>query len=286
MNMAHTAAQMEHAPKQAARQVQPWVERLARLGYAAKGVVYLVIGILAVEGALGRGGGPTNTQGALAVILQQPFGRFLLGLVGVGLAGYALWRLATAVFDPERQGTDAKGILTRIGYAISGLAYGALAYTAFRLLSGTALNRSNMAVTWTSKLLSMPWGQWLVGLVGAAVIGVGLYGLYTAATAGFRKHMDLHGAHTNAVVGLGRFGYAARGVVFGAIGAYLIRAAVTFNPQQARGLQGAQTALAGQPGGPWILLAVALGLIAYGLFMFAEARYHRVNLDAGTSAAR
>lgn len=265
--------------------IQPWVVRLARLGFAAKGVIYLIMGLLALRAAIQRGGQqPTNTQGALEVILREPFGRFLLAIVAVGLLGYALWRLTEAFFDPEHLGARPKGALTRVGYAISGLAYGGLAYTAWRLVTGAAIHRGNWAAAWTARILSLPLGQFLVGIAGIAIIGVGLYGLYCAYAAPFLAQMDLSGLspeQRRGVEVLGRLGNAARGVVFGIIGGYVLRAAVTFNPHQVRGLQGAQTSIQHHPGGALLLGLVALGLVAYGVFMFAEARSHRVRLPSG-----
>ncbi len=273
--------QASGAAAQAAQQTKPWVERLARLGYGAKGVIYLVIGVLAMQASFGVGRGPTNTQGALQVILGQPFGRILLALVAIGLVGYALWRILTALLDVEHEGTDAKGIVTRIGYAVSGLIYGGLAWTALRLLTGSPTDRGNWAQALTARMLSAPSGQWLVGAAGLLVVAVGLYNLYAAYKAPFVDKLDLAGLkpqQRSAVIGLGRLGYGARGVVFGLIGIYLTHAALSSSSQGVRGMQGAQTSLAHQPGGPWILCAVAVGLVAYSLFMLVEARYHRIHV--------
>lgn len=149
------------------QQARPWVENLARCGYAAKGFVYILIGILALQAALGAGGQATDTQGALLKISQQSFGRVLLFLMGIGLAGYALWRLVMAVWDSEDKGRDAKAMIQRIGYGLSGLAYGALAGTAFQLVLGAQVRGGNSTrYDWTARALAQPSGRWLIGFGG------------------------------------------------------------------------------------------------------------------------
>ncbi|HEV2129901.1 MAG TPA: DUF1206 domain-containing protein, partial [Longimicrobiaceae bacterium] len=130
------AGQAHRHARHAAHGASPWVEGLARLGYAAKGVVYLIVGGLAAQAALGSGGQTTGSEGALSTILRQPLGQVLLGAVAVGLAGYALWRFVQAALDPEHRGTDAKGIAIRLGYAISGVIHAGLAIEAARMVLG------------------------------------------------------------------------------------------------------------------------------------------------------
>lgn len=276
------ASTVRDGAAQATRQARPWAERLGRLGYAAKGLIYLIVGVLAAETALGRREHPTNTQGALDVLLRAPLGRPLLAIVAVGLAGYALWRLADALLDAEGEGRDARGIVTRIGYAASGAVYAGLAWTAGKLVTGAAVDRSNWAQAHAAQLLTAPWGRWLLGAAGVVVLAVGVYGLYAAWAAPFRDKMDVPGRHEAWVIGLGRFGSAARGIVFGLIGLGLLRAALAGNAHQVRGMQGAQAGLVHEPGGAGLLLGVAAGLMAYGVFMLAEARCHRIRVPDGT----
>ena len=258
-----------------------WIERLARFGYAAKGVVYGIVGLLAAQAAFGSGGQTTDTKGALSAIVTQPFGKFLLSLVAIGLIGYSLWRFIQAIKDPEHKGTKPKGLAQRIGYAANGFIYGSLALSAIRIVIGSGSGgNSNSTQDWTGKLLSQPFGQWLVGTIGAAVIGLGFYQLYKAYKAKFRKEMDLSqvsNVQQNWIIAIGRFGLAARGVVFCIIGFFLIQAARQYDPSEVRGLGEALQVLQQQPYGPWLLGIVALGLVAYGIYMIIQGRYRHLN---------
>lgn len=278
-NMAMASA--ERQARDSVRQASPWLVGLGRLGHAAKGVVYLLIGALAVQVALGRGGETTDSSGALARIADAPFGRFLLIAMMVGIVGYALWRLLQALLDTDGEGTDAEGIAKRLGYAGSAVIYAGLALTALQLLrtGTTGESGSQSAQDWTARLMAQPFGRWLVAVAGLLVIGIGIYQIYKGYKAKFREDLELGevgatGEHW--VVRLGQVGHIARGIVFGLIGAFLIGAALKENPGEARGVDGALAALAQQSFGPWLLGAVALGFVAYGLYMFAEARYRRM----------
>ncbi|ARV58521.1 hypothetical protein BZZ01_07585 [Nostocales cyanobacterium HT-58-2] len=257
-----------------------WVERLARFGYISKGVVYAVVGLLAAQAAFGSGGRTTDTKGALQEIVNQPFGEFLLALVAIGLIGYVIFRFVQAIKDPEEKGTDAKGLVQRLGYFTNGLIYAGIALSAVRIILGSGSGgNSNSTQDWTARLLSQPFGQWLVGAVGAFVIGLGFYEFYRAFTGKFRKKLNLReldDSQRKLVMGISRFGLVARGIVFCIIGWFLIQAATQSDASQARGLGQALQALAQQPYGPWLLGFVALGLVAYGAYMMVQARYRQL----------
>lgn len=257
-----------------------WIERLARFGFVSKGVVYGIIGLLAAQAAFGTGGKTTDATGALQTLVQQPFGKFLLALVAIGLIGYVLWRFVEAIKDPENKGTDAKGLLKRASYAANGLIYTGIAYSAVRILLGLSTNNSgNSPADWTARILAQPFGQWLVGTAGALIIGLGFYEFYEAFTTKFHREFnltDLTETERKWVIGICRFGLLARGIVFCIIGWFLIQAATQYDPQAAGGLDKALQSLGQQPYGPWLLGIVALGLIAYGIYMVIKARYSQL----------
>lgn len=272
-------SQLQQPARQAAS--HPWVEKLARFGYAAKGIVYFIVGLLAAQAAFTAGGRTTDTSGALVTILNQPFGKFLLALVTVGLLGYALWRFVQTIFDPEHAGEEmnAKRIVQRIGYAFSAIAYTGLALTAVKLILDAGSDNGDTTQHWTARFMAQPFGQWLVGLAGLVVIAVGISYLYQAYKAKFQRHFKRHQmseTEYNWAKWMGQFGIAARGIVFGIIGLFLVLAALHANASEARGLGGALATLAQQPFGPWLLGIVALGLIAYSIYSLIEARYRRI----------
>lgn len=260
----------------------PWFERLARLGYASKGLVYFIVGFLAAQAVFSTGGGrTTDTSGALSAIVNQPFGKFLLFLVTIGIIGYFLWRIVQTILDPEHQGQnmDAKRIAQRIGYAFSALAYAGLALTAVKLIMGSGGGKKDTTEDLTAQLLAQPFGQWLVGLVGSIVIGVGFSYFYQAYKAKFRRHFKLDEMSQKELTWatrLGRFGIAARGIVFVIIGLFFIQAARLSDASQAKGLGEVLAILAQQPFSPVILGLVPLGLIAYGIYSVIEARYRKI----------
>jgi hypothetical protein len=266
--------------KNAAHSARPWMERFARLGYATEGAMYTLIGVLAAGVAFGAGGRATGQQGALEIVAGSPFGGVLVGLIALGFLGYALWRGIQAIADPDGEGTDLKAVGKRIGYGVSALVYAALAFSAVGLILGSASEGGGTPDDWTALLLSWPLGQVLVASVGTAVVGLGLRELYQAYKARFLEYLKIEEMGEKVrkwSKRWGRLGITARGIVFGVVGTFLIRAALEYDPQEARGLGGALQTLAQQPLGQWLLGAVALGLIAYGLFMLSVARYRHID---------
>ena len=281
-----TVGQAKEEAKHGARRAQeavqnPWVERIARLGYIVRGLLYAVIGWLAVQVAMGTGGATTDKKGAIAAIGSQPAGTVLLIIVVIGLAGYSLWGFIRAIFDPLNRGKDAKGIAQRIGYVVSGLTYGALVLFTVQILmganSGAQGGGGNQDLT--AKLLSQPWGPWLVGIVGLIGMGGGLGQAYQGITADFKKDFktdQMDAQELRAAIWVGRFGMIARGVVFALLGFFLVLAALHVDAKEAKGLDGALQTLAQQPYGPWLLGAVALGLVSFGVYSIMCARWVKV----------
>ncbi|MCB1885222.1 MAG: DUF1206 domain-containing protein [Geminicoccaceae bacterium] len=264
------------------------IEKGARLGYAARGLVYLIIGGLAFLAAVGPGAGgdTTDTKGALRTLLSQPFGQVILGVAALGLLGYGVWRLVMAWRDPEAEGMGAKGAAKRLGYAASGVANLALAYFGFGLIfpglfpfsgssGGGGDSGGGGTRDWTATLMGYPAGRWLVGLVGLVVLVVAAAFLVRAFKASFEKHLSPE-ARTDAIVNVCRFGVAARGVVFAIIGVFFLVAAWQSDPSEAKGLDAALETLQRQPFG-WVLLGlVGAGLVAFAFYSFVEARYRYI----------
>lgn len=272
-----TLNQAEQAVRSAVR--NPWVERLARFGYAARGVVYALIGLLAIQAAFGGRGAieqQATPQGALQRIAEQS--RLLLVLVAIGLAGYALWRFVQGILDPENKGSDPKGLAKRGSMLASGIVYAGLALLAARMVSGTGAGSSGTQGT-AAGLMDKPFGRWLVVLAGIGVIASALYQIYDAYTKKFRQRLKLEEMDPNEqrlATRTGQVGLASRGIAFLLSGWFLIQAGLRYDPGQARGLGGALETLASQPYGPWLLGIVALGLIAYGAYSFLQARYRKI----------
>jgi len=268
--------------REARRKASPFVEKFARFGYAAKGVVYVVVGVLAAMAAFGYGGDTTGSRGALQSIHQQPFGRVLLGLVAFGLAGYALWQFIRAIEDPENEGSDGKAITKRIGFFVSGAIHFALVWYAIGIITGAASGGDDDqgARSWSAKAMTYPMGQWLVFLAGCGIVCYGVLQLVNAFKSKLsrRLHLGQLDPHTcRVIVAIGRFGIAARGIVFGIIGGFLALAAYHHNPNEARGIAGALETLQRQPYGPWLLGVVAIGVVAYGVHQFVTARYRQIS---------
>jgi len=250
---------------------------LARAGFVARALIYGIIGVLAVEVALGAGGKTTNQQGALKTIAQQPFGKILLGLVAIGLAGYALWRLVRAVLGRGPEDSDTTS--DRVAAFCSGLVYAGLSVVAAEILLGAGGGSSENAHKTTAGMFAWPAGTWLVGAAGLVLVAVGLYQGYHGVSKDFledSKTEQMSPTVREWIEWIGIFGHLARAVVFGLVGVFLIAAALDYNPNKAVGLDGALAKLAQNSYGPFWLGLVATGLIAFGLFSLSEARYRRI----------
>jgi hypothetical protein len=266
--------------------VAPWVERLARVGYAAKALLYVTIGLVAAQAAFGRRSRTTDTQGALRLVHGMTFGRAVLLVIAAGLIGYAVWRVVEAVVDPDRRGHDAKGLALRIGSAGRGLLHGGLAVTALRLVYGDRpAGTQHQAREWTAVAFGLPGGALLVWLAAGSIAGYGIYQLYRSYAPKLGRQLDLSQLREPArawVVGVSRFGIAARGIVFCLIGLFLGRAAARHDAGEVGGVRESLRALAGI--GRWPYVVVALGLVAYGVYELVNARYRRINVPSpGTS---
>jgi len=254
-----------------------WFEWLARAGFVARGLIYAIIGVLAIKLAIGVGGTTTNQQGALKTVAHQPFGKVLLILVAVGLAGYALWRLIHALLGHGPEGSD--GTADRVAALGSGIVYAGLCAVAVKILLGSGGGGSGETHKTAAGVLGWPAGSWLVGAAGAVLIGIGLYQGYRGVSKKFledSKTEEMSARVRRWIEWIGTFGHLARMVVFGLVGVFLIKAAIDFNPNKAVGLDGALAKLAHHSYGPFLLGVVAAGLIAFALYSLSDARYRRI----------
>ena len=266
----------------AVREAGPALKWLARLGFVAKGAVYITVGVLAVQAAMGDGGSTTDQRGAMRTIMNQPFGRTMLIIGGVGLVGFALWRLIQSLLDPEHEhGTKPKELLRRAARFVSGIAYGGLGVAAWQMVLRGGSDGSGGTQDWTGTLLSQPAGEWILMVIGAIVVAVGAWHIYRAwkVKLGDKLQLDRWGAKMRTwIIRFGRAGYAARGIIFCIIGVFLILAARHHNAGEVKGVGEALAHVAGMSYGWLMLAAIAIGLIAYGVFQWVEARYRRIEV--------
>jgi hypothetical protein len=256
----------------------PWVERLGRIGLVAKGVLYAVVAILAVKVALGGREESPDRRGALHAISEQPFGQGLLLLLALGLAGYALWRLAQAVFDRDLEGEGPKGLAKRGAALAKAVWYGALCVLTVSTIFGEESGGGNEQKT-TAGVFEWPGGRYLVYAAGLAFLGAAAFNGYRAVTCKFNKKLktgEMNDAEEAAATGVGILGHLARMAVFALIAFFLLRAAWEFDSRKARGLDGALLEVSQQAYGGLLLGAVAVGLMAYALYCFVQARYRRI----------
>jgi Domain of Unknown Function (DUF1206) len=281
-HVAQAADQARATARETVREASPALIWLGRCGFAAKGAVYVLIGVAAARAALGKGDETIDSRGALGRIMEMPFGTWLLGAVALGLLGYTVWRVVQALRDTEHKGSDPKGLWVRGSYLLSAAIHATLTLAAVRLLLDAGARRGNgegAAQDWTARLLEQPFGPWLVALVGLGLIGSAAFQISRAVTGKFRDRLrtsSMSSTEQDLAVVAGRFGHIARGATFAVMGLFLALAAFRQDPGEAKGLAGALNTLAAQPYGPLLLTAVASGLALYGVFMFIEARYRRI----------
>lgn len=254
---------------------------IARIGFAARGVVYILIGWFALDVAI-HGGQPTDNQGALGSMAQAPLGHVLLAICAVGFAGYAIWRLTEAIANPERRGQDMKGRFERLGYAFSGITHLVLATAAARLaLRQTAARNGSpgddSAQSWSAWLLAQPGGPWLLGLAGGLLFVVAVAQAIKAYKARFDE-LDGDVPAPDHVRWIGRLGYGARALIFAITGWFLMSAARNHDAERAGGLGEALTQLRAQEEGALLLGIVACCLALFGLFSLIEARYRHIHV--------
>ncbi len=258
----------------------PLMDALARLGYAVRGVMYVVIGAISLQAALGKTNSPADQISAIAAIGRLPEGRILLWVMVIGLAAYALWGIVRAVFDPFHKGSDRSGLMARAGYIISAVTYAFLALTAYGLLHGTSGTTSTAStIRFVTQLMQMPAGRYLVFAIGIGTLIGGFYQIYAGITENFEQRFKpyaLSGDQLKTAREMGKIGTAVRGIVIAIIGVFLVLAATSADPARARGFDGALRFLGQQPGGVYVLAIVAAGLIFLGIYSLMAAAWFRL----------
>ena len=262
----------------------PWLQWLARVGIVAEGLIYVLIGGLALTGSFDPAQHPSGTSGAMSKLAHVPLGRVMLALLALGLAAYVLWQLVLAVLDPE----CAKGrwrmrrITLRIHHIWSAALHCVLVgIAAWQLLGfGHGGNGGQTQKHLTAMALKLPAGRWLVGGIGVGIVAFALVQWVLACRPQKDTRMDLTDAPLRVpILVLLVLGYVARGALFGLIGALLVYAAWRYDPSQAGGISGALQSMRHQPYGPWLLGAVGVGLIAFGLAQITKARYRQIRIE-------
>jgi len=248
-----------------------------RAGFAARGVVYVLIGVLAVRIALGSGGGTADRQGALAQVAAQPLGKTMLWALVVGFGCMALWRGSRATLARRPRRKAASRVLDggrALFYAF--VCWGTAVYAGG---GGQGSSGNAKSQDWTASALELPYGQVLVGAAGCLLIGIGAVLAVRAAMRRFLRQLDTAGMSRGSkqvVTALGVGGGVARGVVFAAAGVFILVAAVRYDPHEAKGVDATLRSFAQTPVGPWLLVAVGIGLVLFGIFSFASARWRHL----------
>ena len=258
----------------------PLMEALTRLGYGVRGLIYVTMGLLAFDVALGKGGAPVDQQAAINAIGQQPAGMFLLWAILLGLISYSLWGIIRAVLDPLHKGNDMKGLIERAAFLFSAASYAILIPPTYQTVTGAGQSASGAQSQQSmTSIMSMFWGPLAIGFVGLIVIAAGVYQIMQGINASFDRQFQTYAMNAQEIklaTQLGRFGTATRGVIFALIGGLMCLAAYQANPNQPVGLDAALTTLLKQPYGVWLLAIVSLGLMAFGVYSMLSAAWFRL----------
>jgi hypothetical protein len=263
----------QHGATNAARSV--WLARLGRLGLGARGLLYVMLAYLAVRVAFGQPDRATDKQGALHTVARQPFGHVLLVGLAVGFGAFAVWQLTMAAFGGSaRAGSDKKA--KRVIALVNGALYGSLCASTIALAAGSSgsAGGNKPEADMTSKAMQHSFGRMLVGAVGAAVIVTGAVMAWRALSG--KREVELQAMSRSVrqrVEALAKVGLTAKAVIVAAAGVLVVQAALAFDPNKAKGLDGTLKAFAHTPIGPWLLVLIAGGVLAFGLYSLAEARY-------------
>lgn len=256
------------------------LEWAARLGYGARGFVYLSVGVLTLLASADLAGDAVGTSGAIGWLAKQPLGRVWLFFLGLGLAAFVMWRMLQAVFDADHEGTNWDGIKTRFSQGFSGLGYAALSFSAFSLLVHTPVDPAAAEIAKSheqaSTVMAMPFGNLLLAGFGLALFGIGASNIVKAWREDFTEFLACSEHLCRRVAPLARAGYMARGAAYLPLAVLVVLAGLHSQPSDVTSFGAALEAVERQPAGPWILAITALGFVAFGSFSFIEARFRRI----------
>jgi hypothetical protein len=259
-------------------EIRPWVAPMVRLGYAAKGLIYLLTGVLALRLAVGMGGRITDASGVLRTFVRQPFGWILLSAIAVGILAYAAWQITEAIADTRHKGGGARGWLDRSLTIVKGAAYGTIGVEALQLVL-TRHSESQGADDYAREAMQVPFGAAFLVLVGIGIAWYGLSQIWMAWQSRFDDDLDQQRLRRDGLgwlLGVGRAGVGARGVILVVMGTALLRAGFDRSPSKASGMAESLWTLVSQPFGQWLLAATAVGLICFGCFQLLHARYAKL----------
>lgn len=260
--------------------LQDLLELAARVGYGARGFVYLSVGLLVLFATLGLVGDAVGVRGALEWLSQRPLGRIWMLLVGLGLAAFVAWRVLQAVFDADHEGMSRHGLMTRMSQMFSGLSYAALALAAFALFAGPRASHPSQGVAESREraamLLDLPFGRWLLVAGGLAILGVGVANVVKAWREDFSEYLDCSVRMCRRVTPLARFGHVARGLAYLPLAGLVVLAGWRARAEEVTSFGAALEAVERRTAGDWVVGVIALGFIAFGTFSFIEARFRRI----------
>jgi len=256
------------------------VEWAARLGYGARGFVYLSVGLLILLAAADLTGDAVGTRGALDWMAQRPLGRVWALLVGLGLSAFVMWRILQSVFDADHEGVSWNGLGTRMSQLFSGFSYAALAVAAFGLMAGPPDDAAREGVAQSqaraAAVLALPLGQWLLVGGGLAIFGIGVSNIVKAWREDFTEYLACSERMCRRVAPLARAGHVARGLAYLPLASLVVLAGLDDRASEVTSFGSALEAVERQPSGPWVLAVAALGFVAFGTFSFIEARFRRI----------
>lgn len=256
------------------------VELAARVGYGARGFVYLSVGVLILLAAIGLIGDAVGTMGALEWLAQRRLGRLWALLIGLGLTAFVMWRILQSIFDADHEGRSWKGLGTRLSQLLSGLSYAAMAVGAYGLIAGAPADPVRQgeveSQAYAAAVLALPLGRWLLVAGGLAIFGIGVSNIVKAWREDFTEYLACSDRLCRRVAPLARAGHVARGLAYLPLASLVLLAGLDAQASEVTSFGSALEAVKRQPAGSWILAVAALGFVAFGAFSFIEARFRRI----------